>query len=225
MDCLRLLLRVDCLRNIQVSIIIQCWTRVLGTLVACHEYHLSFTSEKRYPFKNVLLSPPPLISQSYPDLGSRLRPHPSPKPIRCWHWQAVGKGGGLDKCNFRSLANVCLACLKKCYQDKLVLRPLSVIVGLDPGLKSLKPTIVPVRERRRRQRRQNTIGFISTDNSSVSASRFLVHSLTSTARLRLETSWCNVSWSTWTYNDEFSILFLNLDKILKNSTPEKIVCI
>ena len=75
MDCLRLLLRVDCLRNIQVSIIIQCWTRDLGTLVECHEYYLSFASEKRYPFKIVLLSPPPLIS--YPDLDLRLRPHPS----------------------------------------------------------------------------------------------------------------------------------------------------
>ena len=50
----------------QVSIIIQYWIRVLGTLVACHEYYLSFTSEKRDSFKVVLLSPPPLIS--YPVL-------------------------------------------------------------------------------------------------------------------------------------------------------------
>jgi len=30
---------------------------------------------------------------------------------------------------------------------------------------------------------------------------------------------------TWTYDDEFSFLFLNLNKILENSTPGKVVCI
>ena len=29
----------------------------------------------------------------------------------------------------------------------------------------------------------------------------------------------------WTYNDEFSFLFLNLNKILKNSSPGKVPCI
>ena len=46
-------------------------------------------------------------------------------------------------------------------------------------------------------------------------------SLTVTARLRRATSKCDVLWRTWTYNDEFSFLFLNLDKTLKNSTPGK----
>ena len=41
----------------------------------------------------------------------------------------------------------------------------------------------------------------------------------STARLRGETSLFDVIWRTWTYDDEFSNLFLNLNKILKNSTP------
>ena len=28
----------------------------------------------------------------------------------------------------------------------------------------------------------------------------------------------------WTYDNEFSFLFLNLNKILKNSTPGKVTC-
>ena len=47
----------------------------------------------------------------------------------------------------------------------------------------------------------------------------------STARLRRETSQFAVLWRTWTYNDEFSFLFLNLNKILKNSAPGKVACI
>ena len=35
----------------------------------------------------------------------------------------------------------------------------------------------------------------------------------------------DVIWRTWTYDDEFSFLFLNLSKLLKNSTPGKVVCI
>ena len=54
---------------------------------------------------------------------------------------------------------------------------------------------------------------------------FLYISLTSTARLRRETSLFDVLWRTWTYDDEFSNLFLNLNKILKNSTPGKVACI
>ena len=39
------------------------------------------------------------------------------------------------------------------------------------------------------------------------------------------TSQWDVIWRTWTYDIEFSILFLNLDKVLNNSTPGKIVYI
>ena len=46
-------------------------------------------------------------------------------------------------------------------------------------------------------------------------------SLTSTARLRRETSYFDVLWRTWTYDDEFSFVFFNLNIILKNLTPEK----
>ena len=46
-------------------------------------------------------------------------------------------------------------------------------------------------------------------------------SLTSTARLRRETSYFDVLWRTWTYDDEFSFIFFNLNIILKNLTPEK----
>ena len=48
------------------------------------------------------------------------------------------------------------------------------------------------------------------------ASRFL-------ARLRNVLIWRFLR--TWTYDDEFSFLFLKLNKILKNSTPGKVACI
>ena len=47
-------------------------------------------------------------------------------------------------------------------------------------------------------------------------------SLTSTARLRRETSQCDVLWKTWTYHDNFSLLYLNMDNALKNSTLGKV---
>ena len=50
-------------------------------------------------------------------------------------------------------------------------------------------------------------------------------SLTSTAQLRRETSLFDVLWRTWTYDDESSNLFLNLNKILKNSTPGNVTYI
>ena len=46
-------------------------------------------------------------------------------------------------------------------------------------------------------------------------------SLMFTARLRGETFQCDVLWRTWTYDDRFSFLSLNMDKALKNSTLEK----
>ena len=46
-----------------------------------------------------------------------------------------------------------------------------------------------------------------------------------TARLRRETSSFDVLWRTWTYDDEFSFPFLNLDKILKNTFPGKVAYI
>ena len=49
--------------------------------------------------------------------------------------------------------------------------------------------------------------------------------MTSTARLRRETSWFHVLWRTWTYDDEFSFIFMKANNILKNSTPGKVACI
>ena len=54
---------------------------------------------------------------------------------------------------------------------------------------------------------------------------FLYISLTSAARLRREASQCDVSWRTWTYEDKFSFLYLNMDKVLNNSTPGKVAYI
>ena len=47
----------------------------------------------------------------------------------------------------------------------------------------------------------------------------------STARIRRETSQCDVLWSTWTYNDKISLLYLNMDEALKNLTPGKVAYI
>ena len=35
----------------------------------------------------------------------------------------------------------------------------------------------------------------------------------------MKASQCDVLWRTWTYYDKFSLLYLNMDKALKNSTP------
>ena len=79
--------------------------------------------------------------------------------------------------------------------------------------------------RRRPQRRlQKTIGLMSNSSARVHHA-FKYISLTSTARLRRETYTFDVLWRTWTYDDELSFLFLNLNKILKSSTPGKFTCI
>ena len=49
--------------------------------------------------------------------------------------------------------------------------------------------------------------------------------LTSTARLRCETSQCDVLWRTWTYDNKFFFLYLNMDKVLKNSPPKQVAYI
>ena len=67
--------------------------------------------------------------------------------------------------------------------------------------------------------------FYEQNNSSARASRFLVHFFD----VHCTTTTWNLLvwrlWRTWTYDDEFSFLFLNLNKILKNSTPGKVACI
>ena len=70
------------------------------------------------------------------------------------------------------------------------------------------------------------VWFSEQNNCSAHASRFLVYiSLTSTARLQLETSQCDVLWRTWTYDDKCSFLYLNVDKALRNSTLGKVLYI
>ena len=69
--------------------------------------------------------------------------------------------------------------------------------------------------RRRKQRKKSKKELVYEQNNLFTrASRFLIHSLTS-----LHDSWCDVLWGTLIYDDEFYFLFLNLDKVLKNSTP------
>ena len=79
--------------------------------------------------------------------------------------------------------------------------------------------------RRRPQRQlQKNNRFNDQNNSSARASHFLVHFFdvhctTTTWNLPI----C-VLRRTWTYNDEFSFLFSNLNKVLKNSNPGKVAC-
>ena len=73
-------------------------------------------------------------------------------------------------------------------------------------------------KRRRRRRRTTTtsltIGFMSKTTALHVHHAFKYISLTSTARLRRETSQCDVLWRTRTYYDKFSLLYLNMDKAL-----------
>jgi len=71
----------------------------------------------------------------------------------------------------------------------------------------------------------NNIGFMSKTTALHVHHAFWCISLTSTARLRLETSQCDVLWRTWTYENKFSVLYLNMDKANKNLTPGKVAYI
>ena len=82
--------------------------------------------------------------------------------------------------------------------------------------------------RRRPQRRlQKKKRFNDQNDSSARVHHtFKYISLMSTARLRSETSYTfDALWRTWTYDDELSFPFSNLNKILKNSNPGKFTCI
>ena len=70
------------------------------------------------------------------------------------------------------------------------------------------------RRRRKQQKKSKKELIYEQNNLFTRASRFFIHSLTS-----LHDSWCDVLWGTLIYDDEFYFLFLNLDKVLKNSTP------
>ena len=80
-------------------------------------------------------------------------------------------------------------------------------------------------KRRRQQQRQKTIVFMCKTTALHVHHAFQYISLTSAARLRREASQCDVSWRTWTYEDKFSFLYLNMDKVLNNSTPGKVAYI
>ena len=70
--------------------------------------------------------------------------------------------------------------------------------------------------RRRQRKRQNIIGFMTKTTALHMHQAFWYISLTSTARLQRETSHCDVLQRTWTYDEKFSFLYLNMDKALKN---------
>ena len=76
-----------------------------------------------------------------------------------------------------------------------------------------------IRDLKQRRRRTTTttsltIGFMSKTTALHVHHAFKYISLTSTARLRRETSQCDVLWRTRTYYDKFSLLYLNMDKAL-----------
>ena len=72
---------------------------------------------------------------------------------------------------------------------------------------------------------KKSVGFMSKTNALHVHHASYYISLTSTARLRRETSQCDVLWRTWTYDDKFSFLYLNMDKVLKNLIPGKVAYI
>ena len=67
-------------------------------------------------------------------------------------------------------------------------------------------------------------GFMSKTTALHVYHAFWYISLTSTARLRRETSQRDVLWRTyaWTHFKKFSLLYLNMDKALENLTPGKV---
>ena len=71
---------------------------------------------------------------------------------------------------------------------------------------------------------RKTIGFMSKA-TALHVHHTYEYSLKFTARLRRETSECDVLWRTWTYCDSFSLLYLNMDKAVKNSIPGKVAYI
>ena len=72
---------------------------------------------------------------------------------------------------------------------------------------------------------KKTIGLMIQAKALHVNHAFQYISLTSTARLRRETPLFDVLWRTWTYDEDFSFLSLNLNKILQNSTLGKVACI
>ena len=76
-----------------------------------------------------------------------------------------------------------------------------------------------------RKKKNKTIVFMSKTTALHVHHTSQYISLTSTERLRRETSQCGVAWKTWTYFDKFSFLYFNMDKALKNSTPGKVAYI
>ena len=82
-----------------------------------------------------------------------------------------------------------------------------------------------LKQLRRQQQRKKTIGFMSKTTALHVQHAFLYISMTFTARLRRETSQCDVLRRTWTCYDKSSLLYLNMDKALKNSTPGKVAYI
>ena len=87
-------------------------------------------------------------------------------------------------------------------------------------------TIRELKQLRRRQgQRKKTIGFIRKTTTLHVHHVFEYISMTSTAPLPRETSQFEVLWRTWTYDDKLSFLNLNMDKVVKNSTPGKLAYI
>ena len=69
---------------------------------------------------------------------------------------------------------------------------------------------------RRQRQRQNTIGFMTKKTALHVHHAVWYISLTSTARLQRQSSQSDVLQRTWTYDEKFSFLYLNMDKALKN---------
>ena len=86
--------------------------------------------------------------------------------------------------------------------------------------------ILRCRLRRRPQRQlQKTIGLMKKKKQVCTCTALFSVFLWRPLHDYEKTSWFDVLWRTWTYDDEFSFLHLNLNRILKNSTPGKVACI
>ena len=119
-------------------------------------------------------------------------------------------------CNYCCELNYCYYC---CELNDMKLEKFLFSLENNSELKQL-------RRRPRRQLQKNNRFNDQNDSSARVHHAFKYISLMSTVRLRSETSYTfDALWRTWTYDDELSFLFSNLNKILKNSTPGKFTCI
>ena len=85
-----------------------------------------------------------------------------------------------------------------------------------------KSTSYVKRRRRQRERQKKTIGLDWQNNNFARASRFFVHFFAVASRLTRKGAYFQVLSKTWTQDNDFLFLFLNLDTFFLEFNSRKI---